>query len=98
MSQDDDPHLIERQLEQAERLAPAAATDPTTYQRIKAFIEELRQKLQRRRLARKTKEGVRARARELWDQHGRPPGRDLDFWLEAERQLGGNDGGKDADG
>jgi hypothetical protein len=30
---------------------------------------------------------VRARAYELWEQAGRPAGQDLEFWLEAERQL-----------
>lgn len=23
----------------------------------------------------------------LWDQHGRPDGRDLEFWLKAEAQI-----------
>jgi hypothetical protein len=87
MDQSSDPHEIERQLEQAKRLASAAASDPTTYQRMKEFVEELRQKLQRRLAARRTKEEIRARARELWEQHGRPAGRDLEFWLQAERQL-----------
>ena len=31
---------------------------------------------------------VRARARELWESNGRPAGRDLEFWLQAERELG----------
>ena len=30
---------------------------------------------------------VRARAYELWEQAGRPAGRELEFWLEAERQI-----------
>nr|WP_249817580.1 DUF2934 domain-containing protein [Bradyrhizobium sp. 147] len=30
---------------------------------------------------------VRARAYELWEQAGRPANRELDFWLEAERQI-----------
>ncbi|WP_223970421.1 DUF2934 domain-containing protein [Bradyrhizobium sp. RD5-C2] len=29
----------------------------------------------------------RARARQLWEEAGRPAGRDLDFWLRAEREL-----------
>jgi len=36
---------------------------------------------------RRAKEGVRARARELWEINGRPAGRDLEFWLQAEREL-----------
>lgn len=30
---------------------------------------------------------IAERARFLWEQAGRPEGRDLDFWLEAESQL-----------
>ncbi|MGT2502103.1 DUF2934 domain-containing protein [Bradyrhizobium guangxiense] len=30
---------------------------------------------------------MRARAYELWEQAGRPAGRELEFWLEAERLL-----------
>jgi len=32
-------------------------------------------------------EVVRARARELWETNGQPAGRDLEFWLQAEREL-----------
>ena len=30
---------------------------------------------------------IRQRAYELWDAAGRPEGRAMDFWLEAERDL-----------
>jgi len=30
---------------------------------------------------------VRRRAFELWKQHGRPEGRDVEFWLQAEQEL-----------
>jgi hypothetical protein len=30
---------------------------------------------------------VRLRAQELWENAGRPEGRDLDFWLMAERMI-----------
>jgi hypothetical protein len=36
-------------------------------------------------------EEIAARARELWERYGRPPGRDVAIWLEAERQLLGAD-------
>ena len=36
-----------------------------------------------------TKEQIRARALELWEQRGRPAGYDLEFWLQAERELKG---------
>ncbi|HEY0944238.1 MAG TPA: DUF2934 domain-containing protein [Opitutaceae bacterium] len=32
---------------------------------------------------------IARRARELWEQEGRPVGRDEEIWLEAERQLRG---------
>jgi Protein of unknown function (DUF2934) len=86
MSDGQDDQELERKLEQATRLI-SAASDQTTYQRIKEFVEELRQKLQRRLAARRSKEAIRARARELWEQHGRPSGRDLEFWTRAEREL-----------
>lgn len=41
------------------------------------------------------REDVAARAYQLWEQHGWPDGRDMEFWLEAERQLMGADSGMD---
>jgi hypothetical protein len=32
---------------------------------------------------------VRERAREIWIERGRPEGRDVENWLEAERELAG---------
>lgn len=34
-----------------------------------------------------TRAEIEDRARTLWLAHGSPAGRDLDIWLEAERQL-----------
>src|SRR6185312_1223993 len=56
-------------------------------QRLKHFVDELKQNLRRRLTARRSKETIGARARELWEIEGRPPGRDLDFWLQAEREF-----------
>jgi Protein of unknown function (DUF2934) len=50
-------------------------------------VEKAKQRLQQRLAARRSKEAIRARARELWEQQGRPTGRDLEFWLQAEREL-----------
>jgi hypothetical protein len=86
MSQSTDRQELDRQLEQAKRLA-SEITDQTTYQRLKAFVEDLGESLQRRLAARRSKQAIRARAHELWGQHGRPTGRDLEFWLQAEREL-----------
>jgi hypothetical protein len=73
---------IEHQLELATRAA-AHVSDETTIQRLRNYAEELRQKLFQ--MVRRPK--VRARAYELWTQAGQPPGRDIEFWLEAERQI-----------
>jgi hypothetical protein len=32
-------------------------------------------------------EQIRRRAHELWEQSGRPEGRETEFWLQAEREL-----------
>jgi len=81
---------LERKIEQANRIA-SRINDPTTYQRLRNFVEELRQRLRQRLAARRTTEEIRARARELWELEGRPAGRDLDIWLQAERELTGGD-------
>jgi Protein of unknown function (DUF2934) len=86
MDQGEDPRELERKIEQASRIA-SRITDQTTYQRLMAWIDELRQKLQKRLAARRLKDKVRARAYEIWEQHGRPAGRDEEFWLQAESEL-----------
>ena len=88
MDQMEDPHELAREIERASRLA-SNVTDQTTYQRLKQFVEELKQRLQHRIAARRANEMVRTRARELWEINGRPTGRDLEFWLQAERELRG---------
>jgi hypothetical protein len=37
-----------------------------------------------------TAERVRQRAYELWEQSGKPEGSEMDFWLQAEREIGDN--------
>jgi Protein of unknown function (DUF2934) len=86
MDQNEDPGELERQIERARRLA-SGVTDQTTSQRLWAFVEELRQKLNRRLAARRLKQQTSARAHELCEQHGRPVGRDVEFWLEAESEV-----------
>lgn len=34
------------------------------------------------------KDRIRERAYALWEAEGRPDGRDLDVWLQAEREVG----------
>lgn len=78
----DEQRKIEHQIEFATRAA-ALVKDETTGQRFRSFAEEMKRKL--RRMMRRGQ--VRARAYELWEQAGRPTDRDLEFWLEAERQI-----------
>ena len=35
----------------------------------------------------KTDDPVRERAYQLWEEHGKPEGSAMDFWLQAEREL-----------
>jgi hypothetical protein len=73
---------IEHQIELATRVA-ASVNDETTVQRFRSFADDLRHKLWQ--LMRRPQ--IRARAYELWEEAGRPAGRDFEFWLEAERQI-----------
>jgi predicted RNA-binding Zn ribbon-like protein len=86
MDQLEGPRDLERKIEQASRIV-SRVTDQTTYQRLTAWVEELRQRLQKHLAARRSKEAIRTRAHELWEQHGRPSGRDEEFWLQAEAEL-----------
>ena len=86
---DDDPEELARKIEQASRIAVSVG-DRTTYERLTAWIEELKLSLQQRQDARRMKHQIKARARELWEQNGRPPGRDVEFWLQAEAEIGRN--------
>jgi hypothetical protein len=88
MDENEELGELERQIERARRLASHIG-DQTTSQRLWGFIEELRQKLQRRLAARRLKQQIRGRAHELWEQHGRPAGRDVEFWLQAEEEVVG---------
>ena len=54
-------------------------------QRISAFAEELKQRV--RALAKPTEDQIRTRAREIWEENGRPFGREEEFWFQAEREF-----------
>jgi len=86
MDEIEDPGDLERKIDQASRIA-SRVNDPTTYQRLTAWIDELRQKLRDRLAARRSREKIRMRAHELWEHHGRPVGRDEEFWFQAEAEL-----------
>ena len=87
MDQSDDPRELERKIEQAARIA-SRVTDQTTVERLRAWIEDLKQGLRQRREARRVKQEITVRAQEIWEKNGRPTGRDLEFWLQAEAEIG----------
>ncbi|WP_256468241.1 DUF2934 domain-containing protein [Bradyrhizobium sp. 150] len=74
----------------ARRLA-SRVTDVTTSQLLTAFAEDIGHKLQDL-LSAERRRAIHMRAQELWEEAGRPEGRDLEFWLQAERQLLERDG------
>jgi hypothetical protein len=86
MDEIEEPGDLERKIDQVSRIA-SRVNDPTTYQRLTAWMDDLRQKLQKRLAARRSREKIRMRAHQLWEQHGRPAGRDEEFWLQAESEL-----------
>ena len=86
MDQSEDPRELERKIDQARRIA-STNTDQTTLERLRAWMEELKQNVRQHLAARRTKDEIKARARELWEQNGRPAGRDLEFWLQAEAEI-----------
>jgi hypothetical protein len=59
--------------------------DRETVQRISSFSQELKQ--QARALAKPNEDLIRKRAWEIWEENGRPAGRDEEFWLQAEREF-----------
>jgi Protein of unknown function (DUF2934) len=83
---EDDPRELARKIEQADRIA-SRMLDQTTVERLKSWATVLRDRLKRILRERRIREEIAARARDLWDQNGRPEGRDLEFWLQAERET-----------
>jgi hypothetical protein len=83
----DRKQLVSRVLAKASKYRSYAhwISDTETAQRI----IELAAKLRRRAgaLARPTKNRIRRRAHEIWEENGRPSGRDEEFWFQAEREF-----------
>jgi Protein of unknown function (DUF2934) len=78
--------LIARTLAKAQKYSSFSRwVDQETAQRILELSAKLKRRA--RAIARPTENRVRRRARELWEQSGRPSGRDLEFWLQAEREF-----------
>jgi hypothetical protein len=59
--------------------------DNETIKRILELTDELKERALA--LATPDEEHIRVRAREIWDENGRPSGRDEEFWYQAEREL-----------
>ena len=59
--------------------------DWETAQRIMMLAEELKNRA--RDLARPNEKRIRKRAREIWEENGRPAGRDEEFWFQAECEF-----------
>lgn len=86
MGQDEDQRDLERKIAQASRIASSVG-DPTTVQRLLAWVGELRRKLQQHREAPRTREESGRAPASYGAQNGRPDGRDLEFWLQAESEI-----------
>ena len=86
MDLNEEPRELEQKIEQATRIA-SRINDQTTVERLRAWIQDLRQRRQQRLEARRIKHAVTARAKEIWEQNGRPSDRDLEFWLLAEAEI-----------
>jgi hypothetical protein len=78
---EDETERLKRQMHLAEQTAVLA--DEPTGQRLRSFARDIRQRLRQLFRHQRTK----ARAHQLWEQAGKPQGRDEHFWFEAERQL-----------
>jgi hypothetical protein len=83
----DRKQLVSRMLAKASKYRGYAQWigDTETAQRI----IELAAKLRRRAgaLAKPSQKRIRRRAHEIWEENGRPPGRDEEFWFQAEREF-----------
>jgi len=41
-------------------------------------------------MAQKTQDRIREEAYRLWENDGRPEGKEMDYWLAAEKKIGGS--------
>jgi hypothetical protein len=60
-------------------------SDRETVHQILALAGELKQRALA--LAKPDEDKIRKRAREIWEENSRPVGRDVEFWLQAEREF-----------
>ena len=59
--------------------------DRETVHHILGLVGELKQRALA--LAKPNEDKIRKRAREIWEENSRPIGRDVEFWLQAEREF-----------
>jgi len=80
-------HLVASLVEKANKYRNFArwVGDTETVHRILGLAQELKQRA--RVLAKPNEEKIRKRAREIWEENDRPAGRDVEFWLQAEREF-----------
>ena len=86
---------LERKLDQTKRLS-RSVYDDLTNRRLAELRDELVEALAKFPSRREDipAHQIRERARDLWQQHGSPEGRDEEFWLRAERELVERSGGQ----
>jgi hypothetical protein len=83
----DQKQLVAHLLEKARKYRGYArwVGDRQTVKSILALTAELTD--QARALAHPDEGSIRNRAREIWEENGKPAERDLEFWLLAEREF-----------
>jgi Protein of unknown function (DUF2934) len=83
----DQKQLVAHLIEKARKYRSYAGWvgDRQTVRSILALAAELRDRA--RALAHPDEGKIRNRAREIWEENGKPAGRDLEFWLQAEREF-----------
>jgi hypothetical protein len=60
--------------------------DHETVRRILGLTDELKQRA--RAMAKPEEAKIKNRAREIWEENGRPAGRDEKFWFQADVNFG----------
>ena len=65
-----------------------------TDHRAAKALDELAEELEMTAVELEKRHQTRERAHEIWIEHGRPEGLDVEFWLAAERELSGEPGAK----
>jgi hypothetical protein len=86
MNEKSDRKELERRLGQAKRAA-ALHNDPVTTERLLKLVKDLQEQLREPAMENPTEKQIVRRAYELWEQAGKPEGRDQEFYHLAEQEL-----------